>query len=212
MNARFHETQHGETPIDEEDREFLTPAYAHITTRDELNLAEATNIATGIQWLNRTGRLLSESVLDQWFLRDLHRNMFGRVWTWAGRNRTRQTNIGVDPALITERWALLLDQAHGWIEYDAYSPDEICVRLHHRLASIHPFVNGNGRHARLTANKLAESLRLAEPGQSRYEWGFNASPSSRDAARRAYLDGLHAADQGDYAPLIDVALLPATGV
>ncbi|MFD4327591.1 mobile mystery protein B [Nocardioides sp. NPDC058538] len=209
MNTQIHETQDGETPIDEDDREFLMPAYAHITTRDELNLAEATNIVFGIRWLNRAGHLQAEEVLDQWFLRDLHRNMFGRVWTWAGRNRTRQTNIGVDPGVITERWAQLLDQARGWIEYEAYSPDEICVRLHHRLASIHPFTNGNGRHARVTANKLAESLGLSTPGRYRYEWGFDATPAKRESSRRAYLDALHTADGGDYRVLVELALRPA---
>ena len=33
----------------------------------------------------------------------------------------------------------------------SFPPDEIAIRLHHRLVSIHPFANGNGRHGRLMA-------------------------------------------------------------
>ena len=32
------------------------------------------------------------------------------------------------------------------------APEEIAVRFHHRLVQIHPFPNGNGRHARLIAD------------------------------------------------------------
>jgi len=40
------------------------------------------------------------------------------------------------------------------IEHVSYFSDEIAVRFHHRLVSIHPFPNGNGRHARLMADPL----------------------------------------------------------
>src|ERR1700676_3901275 len=49
---------------------------------------------------------------------------------------------------------------------EADAPDELAVRFHHRLVSIHPFANGNGRHARLTADVLA--LRQDRPV---FTWG-----------------------------------------
>ncbi len=45
-------------------------------------------------------------------------------------------------------------------------PDEIAVRFHHRLVQIHPFPNGNGRHARLVADLLVMRL-----GGERFSWG-----------------------------------------
>jgi fido (protein-threonine AMPylation protein) len=40
------------------------------------------------------------------------------------------------------------------------------VRFHHRLVLIHPFPNGNGRHARLMADLLVIQL-----GRERFTWG-----------------------------------------
>ena len=42
----------------------------------------------------------------------------------------------------------MLSDVHHWIAHGTYPSDEIAVRLHHRLVSIHPFANGNGRHRR----------------------------------------------------------------
>jgi Fic family protein len=36
-------------------------------------------------------------------------------------------------------------------EHKSYSPDELAVRFHHRLVSVHAFPNGNGRWSRLAA-------------------------------------------------------------
>ena len=47
-----------------------------------------------------------------------------------------------------------------------HSPDEITVRFHHRLVAIHPFPNGNGRHARLIADVLVTKL-----GRPAFSWG-----------------------------------------
>jgi fido (protein-threonine AMPylation protein) len=52
----------------------------------------------------------------------------------------------------------LLDDTKAWIRYRTYRPDEIAVRFHHRLVQIHPFPNGNGRHARLMADLLVMRL------------------------------------------------------
>ena len=203
----IHETQFGETSINEDDRAYLTPAYAHIAIRDEQNRAEALNIAVGLEWLDEQTGLDVATLLTQSFLRQLHRQMFGRVWTWAGMPRLREATIGVEPAQITERWEQLLGDARYWIAHSTYPPDEICIRLHHRQVAVHPFTNGNGRHARVTANKLAELLGLIERGVDRYTWGASAA-SDVDAARREYLDALRQADQGKYETLVALALRP----
>jgi Fic-DOC domain mobile mystery protein B len=106
-------------------------------------------------------------LLHQSFLRELHRRMFSAVWTWAGKLRQRDTTICVQPSRIQEELQVLLGDAAFWIEQETFGSSEICVRFHHRLVFIHPFVNGNGRHARLTAGALADSRRrlLRSPHQ-----------------------------------------------
>jgi len=39
----------------------------------------------------------------------------------------------------------LLDNCFYWIENKTFPEEEIAIRLKHRLVSIHPFSNGNGR-------------------------------------------------------------------
>jgi len=67
------------------------------------------------------------------------------------------------------------------------------------LYSIHPFPNGNGRHARLMADLLIMRL-----GGTRFSWG---SATLRDvgAMRAQYITALKAADNHDYGPLLAFA-------
>ncbi len=78
------------TPITAEEREGLIPAY--ITLRRELNEAEQIGIADADRWAFARRR----NVLDEPFLKNLHKRMFGQVWRWAGQYRTTARNIGVD--------------------------------------------------------------------------------------------------------------------
>lgn len=128
--------------------------------------------------------------------------MFGEVWNWAGKPRQRETTIGVRPSRIQEELHVLLGDVSFWIQQQTYEPLECCVRFHHRLVCIHPFVNGNGRHARLAAAALAESIDL---GPDCLSWG-SRSGMPVSAARRTYPDALRAADSGDYAPLLASAI------
>lgn len=192
-------TQFGQTPIDEDAREFLTPQYADIETLDEMNEAEALNIADAVFWSEQQEWTL-EGFLDHFTLRDLHRRMFCEVWTWAGTHRLRETNLGISPARVPDAWAGLIGNAKYWVETETYPVDEICVRLHHRSVAIHPFPNGNGRHARLMANTLAFILGL---GRTRFTWGVQ--PGHEETGRREYLEALRAADAGDYTHLVEIA-------
>ena len=74
--------------------------------------------------------------------------MFGDVWRWAGAYRLAQRNIGVEARMIPESIGQLIGDARYWVDKGVYAVDECCVRFHHRLVAIHPFPNGNGRHAR----------------------------------------------------------------
>ena len=180
----------GSTPLTEEEREQLIPSY--ITLRRELNEAEQANILDAESWA--FGR--KRDVLNERFLTDLHNRMFGRVWRWAGSYRRSQKNVGIDAYRIPVNLRQLTEDCRYWIEHETYSPDEIATRFHHRLVAIHPFPNGNGRHAR-----LATDLLLTKLGQERFSWGqVNLVDASE--TRDTYINALRAADRHDYAPLL----------
>jgi len=191
MSDPLFEDDDASTPLTAEEREGLIPSY--ITLRRELNEAEQANILEAEQWAFARKR----DVLDERFLTDLHKRMFGRVWRWAGKFRHTERNVGVDPLRIATDLRLLLDDCRYWIEHGTYPPDEICARFHHRLVFIHPFPNGNGRHARLAIDLLLVAL-----GQPRFSWG-KTNLVNPGETRRAYVAALRAADGRDIGPLLE---------
>jgi len=180
----------GHTEFPEEDRLGLIPTY--IATRGELYDAEQRNIAQALLRLPPTVQVL----LDEVYLRNLHRAMFGDVWEWAGRYRLRETNIGIAPHDIPTAVRLLVDDARAWVEYSTYDPDELAVRFHHRLVAIHPFPNGNGRHGRIAANYIVQSL-----GREPFSWGSNLAINTGEL-RAAYHQSLLNADNGEIEDLL----------
>jgi len=139
-------------------------------------------------------------MLSDEYLQALHQRMYGAVWRWAGPYRRHDTNIGCAFEEIRMRLRLLYDDAAVWIAGEVYEPREIAARLHHRLVSIHPFVNGNGRLARLYGDVLlARHYRLP-----RIPWG-GGSLGNADPNRCDYIAALRAADQHDFVPLLRLA-------
>ena len=191
MTDPLDEQDDASTPLTEEEREQLIPSY--ITLRAELNEAEQANILEAEEWAFARKR----DVLDERFLKTLHKRMFGRVWRWAGQFRQSERNIGVDAYRISTDLRQLIDDCRYWIENETYDPDEIATRFHHRLVSIHPFPNGNGRHAR-----LATDLLLTAHGRPRFSWG-RVNLVDPGETRQAYVAALRAADNHDYGPLLD---------
>jgi Fic-DOC domain mobile mystery protein B len=181
------------TPLTPAERDGLIPT--HVTLRSELNELEQQNILEADQWAFQRKR----RVLDDAFLRGLHRRMFGHVWRWAGKYRTSERNIGIESYRIEVELHHLVDDVRYWIEHDTYPPDEIALRFHHRLVSIHPFPNGNGRWSRLAADLLIVQL-----GGERFGWGKSNLQAAGDV-RRAYIEALHAADDHDLGLLISFA-------
>ena len=186
----FDQDDEANTPLTAEEREQLIPTY--ITLRSELNEAEQINIAQANRWL---GRMRKRDVLDDGFLRALHKRMFGDVWKWAGQYRLTPRNIGIDAYRIPVEVRQLVDDVRFWVENETYTHDEIAVRFSHRLVSIHPFPNGNGRHSRMAADLLVMQL-----GQPRFTWG-RQSLVDAGQTRKAYVTALQAADAGDAEPL-----------
>ena len=187
----------GSSPLQAEEQEGLLPTW--IATRRDLNAAEQQNIARATVWVG--GRRWGLSDIDALWLKDLHRRMFDDTWRWAGTFRRSGTNIGVPwPEIPTAVEGLIRD-VRVQVEGGVWSADEIAVRFHHQLVLIHPFPNGNGRHARLAADVAVEAL-----GQKRFEWGAEAELTDGGELRDAYIAALQRADRdGDIAPLLAFA-------
>ena len=185
----------GATPLSKDEMLGLIPT--HITNRDELNRWEQDNINEALAWVKKNK---SRNVLSESFLKLLHKKMFGNVWKWAGQFRQSEKNIGVPPYMIAVEVKKLCDDAQYWIENKIFSENEMAVRFHHRLVSIHLFPNGNGRHARLAADILLANVL----GKSAVTWG-SANLVKAGDVRQRYIESLHAADKGDYKPLVEFA-------
>jgi Fic-DOC domain mobile mystery protein B len=183
----------GATPLDPDEAADLIP---RLTTQRELNDFELKNITKAMAWA-LTSRKASKEILTVQLLRLLHRKMFDQTWKWAGRFRTTQKSIGVESWRISSELHNLVEDAKLWIATAAYDEKEIAARFHHRLVSIHPFPNGNGRHARLATDVLCISQKWPEPS-----WGRSTVVSS-ETARQNYLAALRAADAYNFGPLLD---------
>lgn len=187
------------TPLDPDEADGLL--HTHVTTRQELNELEEANVGAGAEWaLKRAvvGRRRLD-VLTEEFLYELHRRMFGSVWAWAGQVRTTDKNIGVDKFTIRTEVRTLIQDSRYWREHRTYAADERAVRFHHRLVAIHPFPNGNGRHARLMADLIVQ-----QSGGPAFSWG-GVTLVETSMLRKAYITALREADQGVMEPLIDFA-------
>jgi len=184
----------GATPLEPDDSADLIPG--HLLTRAQLNLWEQQNILAATLWTQRT----RSSALDEGTIRELHRQMFDRTWGWAGTYRHSDKNIGVDWPTIAVEVRKLVDDGAYWIREGVFTIDEAAVRLHHRLVRIHPFPDGNGRHARLWCDLL-----MGQSGRPLIVWQNDRLGTARDA-RRAYIGALRAADRGDLEPLLELLL------
>jgi Fic-DOC domain mobile mystery protein B len=181
------------TPLTTEEQQDLIPSY--ITTRNQLNEVEQLGIAEADRWAFSRKR----NVLEERFLLSLHKRMFQNVWKWAGTFRTTPRNIGVNAYQIAVDLRQLIDDVRYWVEHATVPPDEIALRFHTRLTWIHPFPNGNGRHARLAADLLVVSL-----GGERFTWGGSGLVDT-NTMRSAYIDAVRAGDNHDFAPLLAFA-------
>ncbi|MGO4566266.1 mobile mystery protein B [Rhizobium sp. 2YAF20] len=196
MTELFQEPEDA-TPLEPHEREGLLQTW--ITHRRDLNEAEQENIVEGAAWARGRRRVSIERMLSEDFMQTLHKRMLGDVWEWAGTYRTTERNIGIQAYRVGVEFGSLLRDVHYWIEHETFPADEIAVRFHHRLVAIHPFPNGNGRHARLAADLLIERL-----GGKRFSWG-GGSLADVGELRARYVAALRAADNHDIAPLLEFA-------
>jgi Fic-DOC domain mobile mystery protein B len=185
----------GQTPIDPDEAGALR---IPIRTQEALNQAEEENILRARIWA-ASSRLVRRKLLTDSTLRRIHKEMFGGVWKWAGVYRRSDKNLGppwqqVPPAVrqLCENFSLRASLRNE-------GRDRLGVDFHHQLVSIHPFPNGNGRHARFCANRLVEGL-----GGEAFSWGGD-DLGAKGEGRARYVEALHLADSGELSPLVAFA-------
>ena len=187
----------GATPLDHEDRLGLIPI--GVKTRQSLNQLEAKNIFQAQIWVANQ-KWNPPKLLTSTMMRRTLKEMFGEVWNWAGKFRTRETTIGIAPEQISVGTEQLLENIKFQIAH-AQTPDSkrtIIADLHHQLVKIHLFPNGNGRQARLICDVLSQCLDVETP-----HWNAQ-NLINHVESRQIYLHSLRHADMtGELGPLTE---------
>ena len=183
----------GATPLQDESGLKLS----WIKTRDQLNRAEAENI------LKASSEAFSVRKFPaKWFrddtLKTIHFKMFKEVWSWAGLYYLGPLrNIGIKSTHIPIQVRELCNDVQFWLEQTTdLTFLEQSAHIHFRLAKIHSFPNGNGRHARLIADLYLHSLLGQRPA---WPEGILVTESN---ARKEYIQSLRNADRGDFTNLV----------
>jgi len=187
----------GQTPLSEEEK--LGLKLKTISTHGELDEHEQRNIEKAIEWT--TGKRFSaEKIFTERFIRQLHKKMFSDVWDWAGHFRLSEKNIGGPWHRISMDLKQLLDDAKFWIHNSTYPEDEMAIRFKHRLVNIHCFPNGNGRHSRIMADIIVESV-FDKPI---FTWHFSNMVKAGEV-RAKYIAAIREGDNGNIQELIKFA-------
>ena len=191
------EYEEGQTPLSEEEKQGLK--IKTVSTHGELDEHEQRNIEKAIEWTIHN-KFTAKQILTEQFIKDLHRKMFSDVWEWAGSFRRSEKNIGVPWLKIEIELRLLLDDTKYWIENNIYPADEIAIRFKHRLVNIHCFPNGNGRHSRIIADIIIESIFEREI----FTW-HHSNMVKAGEVRSKYIQAIREGDKGNIKPLIEFA-------
>ncbi len=184
----------GETPIDPSR---LRPSYKRwVRNRRQLNVVEADNVRLAHEkYLRGTPSRRLAPFTCEWVKR-LSKDMLGKVWTWAGSFRredlsgpwSKWFNIELE---LTE----LLKDLSLWPEGGMPFVEQAAM-LHHRAVLIHPFLNGNGRWARMLSN-----IWLRQNGADIIHWPETNISAQTSPVRDEYIGALELADKGDYEKL-----------
>jgi len=186
-----------ETPVDPSG--LLPGVKGAIRNRRELNVAEAENIRVAIvKYLGGRPPTKRKAPFTLKWACGLHEEMFGNVWTWAGKIRTVRLNPGPEPHQVQEMLYSLLGDLEAW-ETGAMPLIEQAAILHHRAVHIHPFMNGNGRWARLLSN-----IWLKQHGAPVVNWPEDTLGGAGGGIRGEYIAAIRQADQLDYEALFEL--------
>jgi Fic-DOC domain mobile mystery protein B len=190
------ELPYGATPLDPDEMGGLL--IDSNTTQSELNSAEQESILNSSQWIFGRNH---KNILTDTFFKELHHKMFGSVWTWAGKYRKSNKNIGIDWPDVSVEVKKICDDTRYWIENKTYSRNDLGARFHHRVVWIHPFSNGNGRFSRILTDLL-----MKQSGLDEFSWGQKLGKADdfvqETQLRKEYIAALREADQKKFDRLI----------
>jgi len=181
----------GQTPIDD----ISGLLDKSVTTTAQLNAAEAENIRKAVLRYLAAKPTTHQAPFDLTWSKQLHTQMFGDVWAWAGSCRATELNMGVPPHAIETDLRNLFEDLRSWSD-SAMPILEQAVRLHHRAVVIHPFINGNGRWSRMLSN-----IWLKQHDAPLVLWP-ETTIGAASTIRSQYIQSLTAADDGNMTPLI----------
>ena len=184
------------TPIDDTSGLKLSKNKSY--TLKEIYDKEAENIANAVlKYLSAEPSKKEAPFTYEWLL-ELHAEMFGNVWEWAGKLRQCELSIGIKAYLISTELKKLVDDIEYWNKHKTFDTIEIATRIHHRAVQIHPFQNGNGRWSRMLAN-----IYLRQNGFMPVQWQEDLL-AKENPNRTKYIQALKKADKGEYSDLINM--------
>ena len=172
----------------------------HLTTRESRNAIELEAIAQAYNQHVFRGR--KKNTKNKWlteeYIRQVHKDMFGNIWGWGGKYRHIDLNIGIIWSQIPEQVLILCNDFLFWnSDQSSMSILEVAARLQNRLTRIHPFKNGNGRHARLITDIFLRSRDHPLP-----KWPQIQRIEQGNSIRKQYIDAMKQADMENFDPLI----------
>lgn len=185
----------GSTPVDAEQLKGIK--FPHVKTQGEIDELEDLNIQKGIDWLHRQK---GKEYLTSAFLCKLHKKLFGDVWKWAGTYRKVDVNLSkITPFQIPMDLEEFFRDMQAWMDTGNKNIkwDEFFAEFHHRLVSIHPFPNGNGRTTRLMTEHLQ---RMNRKKICSWKASLKNQPDKR---RNDYIIALKKADNHDFQLLVE---------
>lgn len=171
---------YGETPIDGDEFDALLPAVREAlgatpskAAVHDLEQAVQVEVAEELLIAVIAGELALDELLTDHFVRELHRRLYGDIWSWAGMFRRREFNLGVAPEQIAVELRSSLDTiGYRWRESREWMPRELGIAVHADLVRIHPFADGNGRSTRLLADLVFVAAQDTEVPQL-YDWDLD---------------------------------------
>lgn len=172
---------YGETPVDPEKLDALTPtAWAELgdgATKAELyDYEQAILIEVRDALIEQIidGTLSLDELLADHFLRDLHGRLYGDIWTWAGRFRTREVNLGVAPEQIAVELRSSLGTIRWrWEHTSDWTARVLGIAVHAETVRVHPFIDGNGRSTRLLADLVFFAAQPDDAPIEEYDWAID---------------------------------------
>lgn len=123
------------------------------TLREHL---EAVNHAEGFDWIVERRNSQPTAIGEQQLL-DLHQLILHKIDDLhAGRYRSVPVRIAGSRVVMPNpaKVPALMQEFVAWLQAQPAATPQLAAEAHYRLVSIHPFVDGNGRTARLLMNWL----------------------------------------------------------